>query len=37
LADAGIVNDEPQTATTSRIVALTDPDGDRVVFTGPLA
>ena len=36
LNGVGIVNDGPQTATTSRILALTDPDGNRLVFTGPL-
>jgi hypothetical protein len=36
LNNLGIVNDGPQKATTSRIVALTDPDGSRLVFTGPL-
>jgi catechol 2,3-dioxygenase-like lactoylglutathione lyase family enzyme len=36
LNNVGIVNDGPQTATTSRILALTDPDGNRLVFTGPL-
>jgi predicted enzyme related to lactoylglutathione lyase len=37
LKNAGIVNDGPQKATTSRILALTDPDGNRLVFTGSLA
>ena len=37
LNDVGVVNDGPQEATTSRILALTDPDGNRLVFTGPLA
>ena len=36
LNDVGIANEGPQTATTSRIVALTDPDGNRLVFTGSL-
>jgi predicted enzyme related to lactoylglutathione lyase len=34
LADAGITNDEPQQATSSRILPLTDPDGNRVVLVG---
>jgi hypothetical protein len=37
LNDVGIANDGPETATTSRILALTDPDGSRLVFTGSLA
>jgi catechol 2,3-dioxygenase-like lactoylglutathione lyase family enzyme len=37
LNNVGIVNDGPQKATTSRILALTDPDGNRLVFTGSLA
>jgi catechol 2,3-dioxygenase-like lactoylglutathione lyase family enzyme len=37
LNNAGIINDGPQKATTSRILALTDPDGNRLVFTGSLA
>ena len=37
LNKVGVVNDGPQEATTSRILALTDPDGNRLVFTGPLA
>ena len=37
LKNVGIVNDGPQKATTSRILALTDPDGNRLVFTGSLA
>lgn len=37
LNDVGIINDGPQAATTSRILALTDPDGNRLVFTGSLA
>ena len=37
LNEVGIANDGPQTATTSRIVALTDPDGNRLVFTGSMA
>ena len=36
LNDAGIPNDGPQKATTARIPALTDPDGNRLVFTGSL-
>ena len=32
----GILNDGPQKASASRILALTDPDGNRLVFTGPL-
>lgn len=37
LNEAGISNDGPQEATTSRILALVDPDGNRLVFTGSLA
>ena len=37
LNGVGILNDGPQRATTSRILALTDPDGNRLVFTGSLA
>jgi predicted enzyme related to lactoylglutathione lyase len=36
LASAGITYDGPQDATTSRIVKLTDPDGNRIVLTAPL-
>lgn len=32
---AGIRHDPPQQATSFRIVLLTDPDGNRIVFTGP--
>lgn len=35
LTDAGVDNDGPQQATSSRILALEDSDGNRVVFTGP--
>ncbi len=35
LAEVGVVDDRPQRATSSRILALEDPDGNRVVFTGP--
>lgn len=34
LTDAGIANDGPQDATSSRVLSLSDPDGNRVVFTG---
>jgi hypothetical protein len=36
LDHAGIPHPEPQNATTSRILLLEDPDGDRIVITGPL-
>jgi hypothetical protein len=36
LNGVGIVNNGPQKATTSRVVALTDPDGNRLVLTGSL-
>lgn len=36
LNDVGIADDGPRTATTSRILSLTDPDGNRLVFTGSL-
>ncbi|GAA4544031.1 VOC family protein [Pseudonocardia xishanensis] len=35
LADAGVDHDGPQQVTASRILALQDSDGNRVVFTGP--
>ncbi|GAB2656962.1 VOC family protein [Kribbella swartbergensis] len=34
LKEVGIAHDGPQDATTSRILSLVDPDGNRVVFTG---
>ncbi|GAA3249854.1 VOC family protein [Pseudonocardia petroleophila] len=34
LTDAGVAHDGPQPVTSSRILALQDPDGNRVVFTG---
>ncbi|MEV8435853.1 VOC family protein [Actinosynnema sp. NPDC051121] len=34
LDEAGIVHDGPQDATSSRILPLLDPDGNRVVFSG---
>lgn len=37
LNTVGIDNQGPQKATISRILALTDPDGNRLVFTGSLA
>lgn len=33
---AGITNDTPQDANSSRILRLVDPDGNRVVVTGAL-
>jgi catechol 2,3-dioxygenase-like lactoylglutathione lyase family enzyme len=35
LDDVGIDHEGPQDATSSRILRLLDPDGNRVVFTGP--
>jgi catechol 2,3-dioxygenase-like lactoylglutathione lyase family enzyme len=35
LDQAGIAYHGPQDATTSRIVQLADPDGNRIVLTGP--
>ena len=35
LARAGIDHGGAQDATTSRILPITDPDGNRIVFTGP--
>jgi catechol 2,3-dioxygenase-like lactoylglutathione lyase family enzyme len=35
LDEAGVANDGPQDATSSRILTLVDPDGNRVVFSGP--
>jgi hypothetical protein len=37
LDHAGIPHPERQNATTSRILLLEDPDGNRIVITGPLA
>lgn len=37
LTEGGVPHDGPQDATTSRILPLVDPDGNRIVFTGPLA
>ena len=37
LGDAGIEHDGPQDATSSRVLVLADPDGNRVVLTGALA
>jgi catechol 2,3-dioxygenase-like lactoylglutathione lyase family enzyme len=34
LTEAGITHDGPQDATSSRILSVVDPDGNRVVFTG---
>jgi catechol 2,3-dioxygenase-like lactoylglutathione lyase family enzyme len=34
---AGIAHQEPQNATTVRILPLEDPDGNRIVFTAPLS
>lgn len=34
LTDAGIAHDGPQPATSSRVLMLLDPDGNRVVLTG---
>jgi len=34
---AGIAHEGPQDATTVRILPVSDPDGNRLVFTGPLA
>jgi hypothetical protein len=36
LNEVGIDNDGPQDATSSQILTLVDPDGNRVVFTGSL-
>lgn len=36
LDEVGIGHDGPQDATTVRILPLQDPDGNRIVFTGPL-
>ncbi len=35
LTEAGIEHPGPRQATSSRILPLEDPDGNRVVFTGP--
>jgi catechol-2,3-dioxygenase len=35
LAEAGIPNAGPEQATSSRILRLEDPDGNRLVFAGP--
>ena len=37
LDEAGIVHDDPEDVTASRILSLLDPDGNRVVFTGPFS
>jgi len=37
LNDAGIAHDGPQDVTSSRILPLVDPDGNRLVFTGAFA
>ena len=37
LEEAGITHDGPQDATSSRILPLVDPDGNRIVFTGAFA
>jgi predicted enzyme related to lactoylglutathione lyase len=37
LDEAGIAYDGPQDVTASRIVQLSDPDGNRIVFSEPLA
>jgi catechol 2,3-dioxygenase-like lactoylglutathione lyase family enzyme len=34
LNKAGIAHDGPQDATSSRVLSLVDPDGNRIVFTG---
>ncbi len=34
---AGIEHEQPQNASTVRIVQLQDPDGNRIVFSGPLS
>ncbi len=34
---AGVANDGAQDVTSSRVVQLADPDGNRVVFSGPFA
>jgi catechol 2,3-dioxygenase-like lactoylglutathione lyase family enzyme len=34
LNEAGIAHDGPQDATSSRVLSLVDPDGNRIVFTG---
>lgn len=36
LTAAGIAHDGPADASTVRILPLTDPDGNRIVFTSPL-
>lgn len=33
----GIEHEAPQEATTVRVLPLQDPDGNRIVFTGPLS
>ena len=35
LTGAGVGHPGPQQATSSRILPLTDPDGNRLMFTGP--
>ncbi len=37
LDEAGIVHHGPQDVTSSRILSLVDPDGNRIVFTGAFA
>lgn len=37
LDEAGVAYDGPQDVTSSRILSLLDPDGNRVVFTGAFA
>lgn len=37
LDEAGISHDGPQDVTSSRILSLVDPDGNRIVFTGAFA
>jgi catechol 2,3-dioxygenase-like lactoylglutathione lyase family enzyme len=34
---AGIEHEQPQNASTVRILQLQDPDGNRIVFSGPLS
>ena len=37
LDDAGLSHDRPQDVTASRIIALVDPDGNRIVVSGAFA
>lgn len=37
LAGLNVDHDGPQSATSVRILPVTDPDGNRIVFTGPLS